>query len=721
MDDSKLEVIIKIKEELLNLFNTPGKIGKKYKFKDIRNHICGRLGYKIEDVRDALSELELEGKIYYSDFKQLYMAFTPELNRVQGNIHINKHGEGFIEKGKYKYKILTKDLNGALDGDLVVVTIKDKKDHGYYIAKMDKIIKRKDGMVVVEVKSKCGELYLEPFNAYLDAPIVINNIAMKPLVEGDRIQVKIDKKEKGFYAAGYIGYVGHKDDPDADIKMIALANGIQIEFSKEALEEADNIPTEVLKEEKIGRLDLTNKLIFTIDGAETKDRDDAISLEKKENGNYLLGVHIADVSHYVKPGMQLWDEAKCHGTSAYLLNTVIPMLPHKLSNGICSLNPNVERLAFSCVMEINQNGQVVSYDFVDTYIKSQIAMTYEAVNELLEEDIVTDEYEPFVENLELMKELSDILERAKIKRGYVNFGSNDLKIKTDDDGQVKEIKQRLPRTAEKIIENFMLLAGECAANYSSPIPTPYRVHREPEEDKVEEAFELIQRSGIRVRSTHEIVNGRVIQQILEQIKNADERSVAANIMLRAMNRAGYSPVNCGHFGLGLAVYGQFTSPIRRAPDLVMHHNIRMIRDNTFKYDLYDQEYEKMDSFCKHASRKEMNADQAEKEANQFIMLKYMDEHIGEKFVARVTYVNSKGIFIKTAEGIEGKINPCDLEGDDFFYDDRTCSFKGKRSKIKIGIGSGIIVTAIDTKREYRTINFALDEDEFMILKKQKRG
>lgn len=583
-------------------------------------------------------------------------------------------------------------------------------------------IENQSNLVIVEVKiDSDNKMYLEPINDKLNKNIIVNE-ATDSLVEGMRILVKINELDKNnnCYKANIVKYLGHKNDPDNDIKMIALNNGIKIGFSEESLNEAQNIPTKVLDKDKTGRLNLTDEMIFSIDGVKTKDRDDAISLKKTYNGGYILGVHIADVSYYVHPGMKLWDEALMRGTSAYLANTVIPMLPHKLSDGICSLNPNVERLAFSCIIEFDARGNILNYNFVDTVIKSKKAMTYEDVNEFLENDNVVEGYEEFTDNLLLMDELAQKLERKKVKRGYVEFGSNDIEITLNEDGNPKEIKPKQNQKAQKIIENFMLAAGECAANYVV-IPSPYRIHEQPDSEKIEEAFELIQKSGIKVKSSEKIANCKEIQNILNKIKNMEERQIAANIILRSMKRAKYSVDNVGHFALGLQKYGQFTSPIRRANDLVMHYNIRMQRDKIFDQSKIDEYYEDMVKLCYHISKKERDADRAEKDAEKFIMAKYIDERLGQKFIAHVTYVNPHGIYIKTIEGIEGVITKEDLEGDDFYFDERTNSFKGKKSKIKISLGQEILITAVDTKREYKTINFGIDEEDFMTLKIQKKA
>lgn len=712
-----------LKDELMEYLNNPSQKYKKYKFNQLRSEMCAKRGFKVDMLRLALKELELEGLIEADEAKGLYRSFPHDLGYVHGILSINKHDEGFImgRDGK-KYKIKTEDLNDALDGDTVVVKPTKKKSEGHIVCKVDKIIKRKDGLVVVEVtKGDDGEYYLRPFNARLSHPIKINAMSMRPLVEGDRIVVKISElTDNKCYYAGFVKNIGHKDDPDADLKIIAIENKIVIDFSEDALAEAEAIPTEVSENEKVGRLDLTNKLIFTIDGASTKDRDDAVSIEINENGNYIVGVHISDVSHYVHPGMKLWDEALQRGTSVYMADTVIPMLPHKLSNGICSLNPDVDRLTFSCIMEITPQGEVLNYDFVDTVINSRKAMTYEDVNKIFEDGELPEGYEEFYDSLALMHKLSTRMEQVKEKRGYVNFGTNDLEIKMDEDGNPLEFKNKEQRSAEKIIENLMLLAGECYANYMI-IPSPLRVHEAPEEERVEEAFEMLEKSGIRVKSTHDIVNGKVIQQLLNQIKDADERTVAAQIILRSMSRARYDVENVGHFGLGVPKYGHFTSPIRRAADLRGHYNLRLQRDN--KFNLKDAEafYDMMDEFCQHISRKERNADQAERDANEFEMIKYMKNHLGEKFNAHVTYVSSRVMFVKTEEGITGRLYPEDIEGDKFNYNDNYLSYAGKKSKKRIKIGTKLVLTSLEADRDFGSISFGIQQEDLALIKSRKKG
>ncbi len=698
---------------------------RTYSYNDIYKNVQRRSkgkAFKKSSFEQALNKLQEDGFITLTN-KNLYKILNKNTGYVCSKIKINKFKDGLLEgEDGIKYLVHTDDLMDALDGDLVLIKVQDEIKEGRVVSKVEKIIKRKDGLVVVEVsKDAYGEYYLRPFNAYLTHPIKVNNYFMKPLVEGDRILVKLDEvKSDGIYYADFIKSIGHKDDPDADLKVIAIQNDIIVDFSDEALKEAENIPTEVLPSERDGRLDLRDKVIFSIDGASTKDRDDAISIEVLPNGNYQVGVHISDVSHYVHPGMKLWDEAMLRGTSVYMIDTVIPMIPHKLSNGICSLNEGVDRLAFSCIMEINKKGQIVKYDFVDTIINSKKAMTYEDVNQIFEEDTMVPGYEEFYDDLSLMDDLSRKLEDIKEKRGYVNFGTNDLVITRDENGKPLEFKKRQQRTAEKIIENLMLLAGECYANYMV-IPTPLRVHEKPDEDKVEEAFDLLEKSGIRVKSVNDIVNGKVIQQILSQIDNMDEREIAANILLRSMKRARYDVNDIGHFGLGLSMYGHWTSPIRRAADLRGHYNLRIQRDHIGYIKDYEKFTKEMAKLCFHISKMERNADQAERDADEYEMTKYVLGHIGEKFECQVTYISPKVIFVKTVDGIDGKIYLENIMGDTFRYNESTYAFIGRKSKKRIKLGSHLVVTAIEADQEFGSVAFGIAEDDIKLIKGRKKG
>lgn len=759
-----------LKDGIIEILSNPSFKNKKYKFSEIKKKLIGLIGAKKEsdvsnritdgDIKEAIHELFDEGKIYIDDRNKneqmwTYRIFPKDLGYVYGTISINKYGEGIIKNDKGRvYHVPSDSLGDALDGDTVIVIPKMVKPNDKIIGKVKKIIKRKDGKVLCEVSiNNKGEYYLKPIMCNIKGKIVINSMTMNSLVEGDRIQVRISSPQDGIYYAGFIKVSSHKDDPDRDLKDIATEHKIEIDFSPESMEEVAMIPNKVSLEEMEGRIDCRDEVTFSIDGIKTKDRDDALSIKMLDNGNYRVCVHIADVTHYVYPGMALYKEALERSTSVYMADSVIPMLPHKLSNGICSLNPNEDRLTFSCIMEISPDGEIVNYDFEECVINSDKAMTYNDVNDVLETidkakmngtyvpgevpEGVLEDYKPFVKELMMLDSLSKKLNEIKEKRGYTDYGSNDLGIDFDEDGNPVKFYPDSNGRAGKLIENFMLLAGECAANYLV-IPTPYRVHEGPSEDRVEETFELLEKSGIRVignrkkkgtgkeekrgilvKSTSDVVNGKVIQGILKQISDMETRDIVANILVRMMSRARYDTDNKGHFGLALPKYVQFTSPIRRGEDFVVHRNIKLQKRNEFDYSKVKEYESMMSSFANHASFKEREADSAERQANVLEMVKYMNEHIGEKFNCRITFLNNRCIFVKTVDGIEGILATSEIFGDTFVYDDERFRYRGRKSKTSLKIGTQLVLTSRESR--YGNVVFGMDEEDVKTLKLTRKG
>lgn len=727
-----------LRDYIIEVLNNPGTRNKKYKLQEIKKRVMqivscekemtGSQDVSMQEIKRILNKLAEEGEVYIDDRSKketlwTYRAFPHDLGYVFGTININKHGEGYLSDGKIKYRISEKDLNDALDGDKVILRTKSQvNDYQKSVkAKVEKIISRKDGLIICEVTEVNEKMVLKPFNCALNHSVVVERTGMKPLVDGDLIQVRLPKQASGnCYFAELVEYLGHKNDPRMNEKLIAAENNIDINFSEAAMQQAEKIKQTVTKEDWKGREDFTFEPTISIDGAKTKDRDDAFDIHKDGMGNYIVNVHIADVSHYVPYGTVLWDEAIDRGTSVYMSDTVIPMLPHILSDGICSLNPNVNRLALTFQIKFSKDGEILEYDFIDSVIRSKRACTYDEVNELLESEVdgeytyVPKGLEPFVDMLDIALELSKKLEKRKIARGYINFGTNDLETEMDEDGKPIGFHPKDSGPAEKIIENLMLSAGEVSAYYLT-LPAPFRVHAAPDEDKVDEAMDLLSRSGIRVKGQHKIINGSCIQAILNGIKDMKTRDIAAQIILRSMNHAGFSTdYEIGHFGLGYQKYLQVTSPIRRGGDLMNHYLIRCQRDNKFDYTSEQvQDFNKeMIGVASHLTYKERKADDAEREADKENMTIYMADHISEKYMVRITYVNSRGIYVKMENGVFGKIAPEDLQGDKFTYDEASASFKGKKSRRKLRIGTGIIVTCLDTKREYRTVNFGLMEEDY---------
>jgi len=585
------------------------------------NEINDLLGYKsIDELKDLLVELnklENELKIYHTN-KDKYMLFENSHLKT-GKLIVNKKGYGFVDiVGKEDVYVSSANMNGALHGDIVVVEITSKKGLDLE-GRILKIVKRDLNNLVGTVTIKHNKLSVILDDNKIKINVVIPEDKTMGAVEGHKVLIKLIKKlNNKDYSGEIIKILGHINDPGIDILSIAAKHGINDTFPDEVIDELDKVPEHVLEEEYIGRTDLRDEVIFTIDGDDTKDIDDAISIEKLSNGNYKLGVHIADVSHYVIQDSPLDKEAYDRGTSVYLADRVIPMLPHKLSNGICSLNPNVDRLAISCVMEIDNKGNVVDYDIFESVIKSRIQMTYKKVNDILENNIIAEGYEQYVDNLRLMADLARILRENKIRRGYIDFEIDESKIIVNEEGEAIDVKLRERGTGEKLIEDFMIAANETVAThiYLMDYPFVYRVHGEPNEEKMRDFLKFVSILGYQVNSNLNKITPKSLQNILEQLKDKKEFSILSNQLLRSMQKAIYDPNNIGHFGLGSKCYTHFTSPIRRYPDTTVH---RLLRTYLFNKDMTHDTIKfwenKLPFLTEHASEKERAAVEAEREVD----------------------------------------------------------------------------------------------------------
>ena len=658
-----------------------------------------------QKLNEILEKLELEGYLYLNDYGK-YQLFSKSGKLSIGEIRYNSKNKPYVVCGKNCIYISPNYLNGAITGDIVIVKKCNHQIHGYSSAVIDKILKRQKGELIFDYIN--GEFI--PYNWTSEIKVNINNNNSIKLVNGSRVLVKFSlEKENNYYNGEIVSIIGHKDDPSLEIKTIAIDNGIDIDFSKEALEQANSIKTYVTEEEIQERLnsdygrDFRGEIIFTIDGKNTKDIDDAVSIKKLSNGNYLLGVHIADVSHYIKEDSILDLEARERSTSTYPYNYVIPMLPHILSNGICSLNPNEDRLALSCIMEINHNGEVINYEIVDSIINSKMKMRYDEINDIFEKNIMHKQYEPYIYDLSLMAELSIILESAKIKRGFISFNDTEVQFE-DNNGIPTKVSKRTRGTAEKIIENFMLLANETVSTYyyNFDFPGIYRDHPAPNADSIRQIVNFL---GLNIRIPQNLDNPKAVQNIINKIQKYDEGDVYGELLLRSMKRAFYSPYNIGHFGLALTTYTHFTSPIRRYPDLMTHRILRLLRDNLLDVD-YEKLIKKLDSICKHASIKERIADRVEKTANEYKMAEYMENHIGEYFSAYIQCISKKGITIKTKEGIFGKISMEQLQNEGFNFDEKYLCLYNKNTNTQLFIGNNIEVKVTTAQRDKIKIIFS---------------
>ena len=668
---------------------------------------------EFKELIKELNRLEDELKVYRTN-KNRYMLFNNS-NLKLGVMMATKKNYGFVDiEGDEDVFIPPMLINNAIDGDKVVVEITSKKGMRLE-GRIVKIVDRKLKEMVGEVYYKNDKIFIKLDDEKVKLNIRIDKDKSMGAVEGHKVLVKITNKLEGNnYRGEIIKIIGHKNDPGVDILSIVNKFGIEDKFSNEVIKELDSIPDTVSEEEKAGRRDLRDEVIFTIDGDDTKDIDDAISIERLENGNYKLGVHIADVSNYVKEGTKLYETAMDRGTSVYLADRVIPMLPHKLSNGICSLNPNQDRLAISCVMEINLKGDVVTYDIFESLINSKKQMTYKNVNKILEENIIPEGYEPFSEKLKMMKNLADILRKNKERRGYIDFDIDESKIIVNEKGEAIDVVLRERGTGEKLIEDFMIAANETVATciYFMELPFIYRVHGEPNEEKINKFLSFVSSLGYQVNGKVKDLTPVAMQKILEQLKDKKEYHILSSMLLRSMQKAIYDTVNIGHFGLGSKCYTHFTSPIRRFPDTTVH---RLLRKYLFKQqinnDVIEYEDKMLPVIAEHSSKKERDSVECEREVDDMKKAEYMEKHIGETYSGMISSIMSFGMFIELPNLVEGLVRLDDLTDDHYTFDESTISLIGKKNKRGYRLGDNVNVIVKSANKEARTVDFVLDTEQ----------
>ena len=699
-----------MKDKILELLHKENRAFSIYEIND-------DLGYKtVDDFKEilkALNELEDELKIYRTN-KDKYMIFDNS-NLKLGTMLSTKKSYGFVDiEGDEDVFIPPLCMNNAIHGDKVVVEITSKKGtalEGRIVRIVDRKLKEMVGEFTYKDKKPC--IVLDDEKVKIN--VVLEDNQIKDLVEGHKVLIKLTNKlQNNNYKCEILKVLGHKNDPGVDILSIACNHGIHDTFSESVMNEVEKLPNEVSEEEKVGRTDLRDKMIFTIDGADTKDIDDAISLDILENGNYSLGVHIADVSYYVKEGCEIYQEAMERGTSVYLADRVIPMLPHKLSNGICSLNEGVDRLAMSCVMEIDYEGNVVNYDIFESLIKSNKKMTYTDVNSILEKNIIPEGYEKFADTLIKMEELATILRKNKVKRGYIDFEIDESKIIVDDTGKAIDVKLRERGTGEKLIEDFMIAANETVASaiYFMELPFIYRVHGTPNEEKINSFLSFVSSLGYTLNGKTKDMTPKAMQDILEQLKGKPEFHILSSLLLRSMQKAVYDTTNIGHFGLASERYTHFTSPIRRFPDTTVH---RLLRKYLFKHqmdkDSITYEEQKLPFIAIHSSQKERDAVDCEREVDDMKKAEYMLDHIGEKYTGMISGITSFGMFVELPNLIEGLVKTDSLTDDTYIYDEASMSLIGTKNKRGYRLGDNVDVIAVAASKEARTIDFEIAKED----------
>lgn len=698
-----------MEEKILEILNVENK---SYPVDELFNMMNLKTVEEFKELIKTLNKLEDELKVYKTN-KNNFMLFNNSSLKL-GIMMATKKNYGFVDiEGNEDVFIPPTCMNNAINGDKVVVEITSKKGmklEGRIVKIVERNLKELVGELVIIDNKLCVKLDDEK----VKLNIFIDKDKTKGAVEGHKVVVKVTSKLQGNnYRGEIIRIIGHKNDPGVDILSIVYKYGIEDKFSEEVIRELDSIPEEVSEEEKVGRRDLRDQMIFTIDGDDTKDIDDAISIEKLENGNYKLGVHIADVSYYVKEGTHLYEAAMSRGTSVYLADRVIPMLPHKLSNGICSLNPNVDRLAQSCVMEINDKGDVVSYDIFESLIRSRKQMTYKNVNKILEENIIPEGYEEYADNLKTMEELANILRENKIRRGYIDFDIDESKIIVNEQGEAIDVTLRERGKGEKLIEDFMIVANETVATcvYFMELPFIYRVHGEPSEEKIQKFLTFVSSLGYTLNGKVKDITPIAMQNLLEQLKEKKEYHILSSLLLRSMQKAIYDPTNIGHFGLGSKCYTHFTSPIRRFPDTTVH---RLLRKYLYKHQLDNETLRtlerEMPLIAEHSSKKERDSIDCEREVDDMKKAEYMMKHVGETYEGMISSIMSFGIFVELPNLVEGLIRLDDLTDDYYTYDESTISLIGKKNKRGFRLGDNVKVIVKAANKEAKTVDFVLDTE-----------
>lgn len=669
--------------------------------------------YEKEPLEQLLTELTQEGLIWLNK-QEKYTTLSQE-GLVYGVLRVNEKGFAFLEKmhedGEDVY-ISEADLKGALHGDKVIAKLKKGNNKRSAEGKVISIMELGTTEFVGTFFEQGDNSFVEPDDKRLRLSVFIEKKHHFGAVSGHKVLVEIihydpvTKKAEGTIKT----ILGHKNDPGVDILSIIYSHGINIEFSEETMKQANSISDVVLEEDVKKRRDLRNEVIVTIDGEDAKDLDDAVSIEKLPNGTYKLGVHIADVSHYVTEASPLDEDAFERGTSVYLVDRVIPMLPHRLSNGICSLNPNVDRLTLSCEMVFDGQGNLLSYDLFESVINTTKRMTYTNVRKILlqEDDAVRQEYATLVPTFELMAELSTILRNRRFKKGAIDFDVKEAKVMLDENGKTKDIVFRERSVAEKLIEDFMLAANETVATHFSNelIPFIYRIHDKPHETRLFHFMDFIATFGYKLQRAGETVSSADLQALLNKTKEKEEGSVISRLALRSMQQAKYTPENVGHYGLAMEHYTHFTSPIRRYPDLIVH---RLIKEYLRTEDKQVMKEEgrilKLLEIGEHASQRERRAIEAERDTMELKKAEYMEDKVGNEFQGIISSVTKFGFFVELDNTIEGLVHVKSLIDDHYVYDEKTLSLVGKKSKRKYTIGDKVKVKLINVNLEESAIDF----------------
>jgi len=703
-----------MKEKILEFFRESGT--KPLAVDEIEKELQIDDAVDFKELVKALNALEDEGELVRT--RKNRFGLPDKMNLIKGRVQMHAKGFAFLipdEEGERDVYIHANDLSSAMNNDKVLVRLeKPDVDGNRPEGKVIRILERAVIQVVGTFEDNRAFGFVIADDKRIPNDIFIPKGSTNGAVSGHKVIARITKYPEGRKSAEgeIIHILGHKNDPGIDIISIIYKHGIAIDFPEEVLEQATNVPEKIAEEEIEGRRDLRNEMIVTIDGADAKDLDDAVTVKVLDNGNYKLGVYIADVSYYVDEASPIDMEAFERGTSVYLVDRVIPMIPHRLSNGICSLNPQVDRLTLGCEMEINSSGQIVNHEIFQSVINTTERMTYSDVNKILidKDEALRERYEPLVPMFEKMEELATILRRKRMERGAIDFDFKEAKILVDESGRPTDVVIRERSVAERLIEEFMLAANETVAEHFHWLDVPFihRIHEEPDEGKLEKFFDFLAGLGISVKGTANEVHPRALQEVIESIQGEPEEMIVSKLMLRSMKQAKYDPQSIGHFGLATEFYTHFTSPIRRYPDLIVHRLIRtyLINKNMNK-ETTKHWKERLPEIARHTSERERRAVDAERDTDDLKKAEFMKDKIGEAFTGIISSVTNFGMFIELENTIEGLVHVSYLTDDYYHFDERSQALIGERTATIYRVGDEVNVKVVSVNTDEYTVDFEL--------------
>lgn len=703
-----------MKDKILTYFKETGT--KPLAVHELEQELDIQEAAQFKDLVIALNELEEAGELVRT--RKNRFGLPEKMNLIRGKIQMHSKGFAFLipdDPDEPDIYIHNSDLGSAMNKDLVLVRVEkrgneDERPEGTVVRILERAVVQVVG--TFENEGAFGFVIADDKRIPNDIFIPKNN--MNGAVTGHKVIAHITKYPEGRMSAEgeIIQILGHKNDPGIDIISIIHKHGIAIDFPEEVLDQAAGTSETIQPDELEGRRDLRDEVIVTIDGADAKDLDDAVSVKKLGNGNYQLGVYIADVSHYVEEGSPIDKEAFERGNSVYLVDRVIPMIPHRLSNGICSLNPQVDRLTIGCEMEINAAGEVVSHEIFPSVIRTTERMTYHDINKILvdQDKELREKYAPLVSMFEEMEELAKILNRKRMQRGAIDFDFKEAKVLVDEEGKAVDVVLRERSTGERLIEEFMLAANETIAEHFHWLDVPFihRVHEDPDDGKLETFFEFLGGLGIHVKGTANEVHPQALQKVLNDIKGEPEEMIISKLMLRSMKQAKYDPQSIGHFGLATEFYTHFTSPIRRYSDLIVH---RLIRTYLFNSDLGPSTQkkwkDKMPEIARQTSEMERRAVDAERETDDLKKAEFMQNKIGEEFTGLISSITNFGMFVELENTVEGLIHVSYLTDDYYHYDERSQALIGERTANMYRVGDEVEVRVVQVNLDERAVDFEL--------------